>query len=247
MARQETTGKTMTLRGDRPNAVEAMFQFAYDKDIQAATETTSPDHVMLFIGLFEVADKYAYPQLVKEASKAFTVWLNNVLEHMANELHFKNMEPDKHMATEAHDQAVANFVQIAHAVCTAESEATNEAITGGLIKTILAKNLTSPWGPNRMLTKLIRDVSDEVPELGKDLYSSIMRRREEADGSLKNAQLGLQRKVGCKWCNKVWMLAEHNGEKGRCYRCGGVDEDWGPSGSEYEGADSDDDEKYLNM
>jgi hypothetical protein len=42
------------------------------------------------------------------------------------------------------------------------------------------------------------------------------------------------------------MLAEHNGEKGRCYRCGGV-EDWGPSGSKYEGADSDDDEKYLNM
>jgi hypothetical protein len=146
MARQETTGKTMTLKGDRPNAVETMFQFSYDKDIQAATETTSPNHVMLFIGLFEVADKYAYPQLVKEASKAFTVWLNNVLEHMANELHFKNMEADKHTATEAHNQAVANFVQIAHAVYTAESEATKEAITGGPNKDHLRKQSEEPLG-----------------------------------------------------------------------------------------------------
>jgi hypothetical protein len=62
----------VTLHGDDPSAVEALFEFAYDKEVQAPIDDTSSGNVKFFIAVFEVADKCVYPELEKEASRLFS-------------------------------------------------------------------------------------------------------------------------------------------------------------------------------
>jgi len=191
-----------------------MFEFAYDKPIQHPIEDVSPENVEFYTGVFEVADKYNFPALEKEAPRIFGVWMVKVLDNMANE---------------GHDKAVADLVQIVTAVYEFAERAGStpeEAIVRALRDAIFGHERTNPMGETRTLGKLIEDTSLKVPELGAELYRGIMQRRAEVDREEGKAYLTIVVKVKCPVCNGEWFLDTENGELGHCWGCGTAKPGW---------------------
>jgi hypothetical protein len=146
----------VTLQGDDPSALQALSEFAYDKEVQAPTEDTSPANVKFYISVFEVADKYVYPELEKEASRLLSYWLEVVIDSMAEEDDVKTLKDLTYIVT-----AIYHLAEV--------SDSTREVIAKTLMDVIFGNYRSCPLGAPAKLGPVIEDTCKKESELGRDL------------------------------------------------------------------------------
>lgn len=181
----ESTTKEIVLKEDDPKGMRAMLAYAYNIPLQQDTPDPNPKVVDYFLGLVQVADKYHYPALEKEATDKIKEWYSNVINHIA----------ENHSL----DEAFKDLGKIATAVYKfAEHAATIDGVvTGVVVDNIFDHEMASPLGTIRKLELVIHDVTVLVPELGADLFREMLERREEADEGSGKSRLAFVSKVKC--------------------------------------------------
>ncbi|KAF2113926.1 hypothetical protein BDV96DRAFT_647422 [Lophiotrema nucula] len=211
----ESGEKEITLKGDDPAIIEALFHHVYHSDVRfPKDEKGHLDNVLFCLDLYSVADKYDFPDTQKTAALAFSVRVYDYLTNLADTEELQN-----------NADAFKSIVAKTYAVDA--GTASGKGPHWYLLNRITGLSDTALFGERGILSPLVVEAATSHADFARDMFLDIMERCKTSDAR-PLAQLIIVDDVRCPDCGDVWKKVRdvEDRDGGHCRFCGGFVDDW---------------------
>jgi hypothetical protein len=209
--------KEIVLKDDDPEALEFMLQFAYDEN-ETPTKDDPIESIYFLIKVYEVADKYQYPQLQEETAWRLRCGLS---------AHLTEIDITAENIHEVFCNIVERIYSLARA-CGIKHE-----LIKALLRAVLNNPRVTPMANHGRMQEVVTKTAEQVPEFGRDMFLTMMKEIQTSEsGELREIDSTVKAK--CPRCESTWMLPQRHLKGGKqdedghgfCWKCGAEVEDW---------------------